>query len=245
MGQGQGRSNPWDALAAVFSGEFSLEHLSPDAADNVCLAWPPLLTFLEEHVARGAEVLDFGCGGGWFAAELAHRGYRVTAMDASAAMIEQARRFCTSDVRFLVGDLDSASRSGPFAAVTSLMTLEFIADVGEAMRVLSAAVAPGGALALAVHNPEYVRAWARADSRYVGFDSVSGAQHGRLHFGEHGSVSMHVRTGDEYDALAHRFGLRPVLRLSPPFTPEFLRRFPPDPAAPTHISEYLILGYLR
>jgi TDG/mug DNA glycosylase family protein len=41
---------------------------------------------------EGACVADLGCGPGWYAAALRERGYRAIALDASAAMLAEARR---------------------------------------------------------------------------------------------------------------------------------------------------------
>ncbi len=238
-------ADPWDQLAAVFSGAFSPDTLAADAADNVLLAWPPLLAFLEDHVAAGERVLDFGCGGGWFAGELASRGFDVTGVDASAAMIARAEQHCGQRARFMTGDLDSVRDLGSVSAVTSVMTLQFLSDAGDAVRVLAERLHPGGALAIAVHNPEYVKTWLPLNSRYLGFDSHENPRVGFVSFGPYGTVPLHLHSAEEYDAFAQAAGLQPAMRVSPPFTEEFLRRYPPEPEAPTHVSEYLILGYTR
>jgi len=46
----------------------------------------------ELGLAPGHTVLDVGCGTGRHAIELARRGYKVTGIDVSAGMIEEARR---------------------------------------------------------------------------------------------------------------------------------------------------------
>jgi len=46
----------------------------------------------EFELRPGASILDMGCGTGRHAVELARRGYRVTGVDLSAAMLAQARQ---------------------------------------------------------------------------------------------------------------------------------------------------------
>ena len=45
---------------------------------------------LEKHVSAGSHLLDLGCGPGSDAVYLAGRGYRVTAIDWSPAMVAEA-----------------------------------------------------------------------------------------------------------------------------------------------------------
>lgn len=57
--------------------------------------------------ARATSLLDIGCGTGRHALELASRGYQVTGVDLSEAMITRARRHAAErslDVDFQVGD---------------------------------------------------------------------------------------------------------------------------------------------
>ena len=64
---------------------------------------------------RDADVLDFGCGGGNFAAFLADRGARVLGVDVSAEMIllARSRHGGHADFRLIgsVNDLSSVGRS--------------------------------------------------------------------------------------------------------------------------------------
>ncbi len=234
--------DPWDALVDLFVGEVEGD-LSPTAADNVLIAWPPILQFIEANVGAGSSVLDFGCGGGQFANELHSRGYVVTAVDRSPAMIERARAAFGSTVKFQRGGIEALDFEGQFDCVTSIMTLDFIEDVAGALLALSRRLMTGGVMAIAVHNPRYVRNWIATGHTYVGFDAASEPKRGFLDFGSGQTVAMYLRSANEYNALTKANGMEQVLQVAPPFTDEFLRLYPQD--GPTNDSEYLILGYRR
>jgi malonyl-CoA O-methyltransferase len=105
---------------------------------------------------RGLAVLDLGCGTGRHALWLASAGARVTAVDFSEGMLDEARRKPgASAVRFLVHDLH---RPLPFAAgafdrVVSGLVLEHLTDLefvfAEARRVLK----PGGRAVVSAMHP--------------------------------------------------------------------------------------------
>lgn len=64
------------------------------------------------ELTPGASVLDIPCGVGRHAIELARRGYRVTALDFHARVIEEARRRAAAeglDVDYRIGDMRSAA----------------------------------------------------------------------------------------------------------------------------------------
>jgi len=76
---------------------------------------------LERFGAKPETVLDFACGEGTFAVELARRGYRVTGVDLSPEMLELARekaREAGVMVEFLQQDMRSLDLPGGFDLVT-------------------------------------------------------------------------------------------------------------------------------
>jgi len=109
----------------------------------------PLPALEEPHVrealgdVRGCDVLDLGCGTGRHTAWLAESGARVTAVDFSVKMLEQARRKVPgTDVRFVVHDLHDRLplEDASFDAVVSGLVLEHLRGLDgffhEAHRVL-------------------------------------------------------------------------------------------------------------
>ena len=128
----------------------------------------PLPALEEPHVraalggVHGRDVLDLGCGTGRHTAWLAGAGARVTAIDFSARMLDEARRKLsdTADVRFIAHDLheplplDDAS----FDAAVSGLVLEHLGDLNgffaETHRVLRPA---GRAVVSAMHPAMFLR----------------------------------------------------------------------------------------
>jgi len=78
----------------------------------------PSLEAFDAMLARSADVLDFGCGGGQDAAWLRERGHRVTAIDASSGLAREARARWDIDVRIAdFADLDAlAAYDGVWSA---------------------------------------------------------------------------------------------------------------------------------
>ena len=139
----------------------------------------PLLALEEPRVRealgdpRGREVLDLGCGTGRHTAWLVEAGARITAVDFSAGMLEQAReRVATGDVRFVTHDLHEPLPFGDtsFDAVVSGLVLEHLRDLdaflAEAHRVLRP---DGRAVVSAMHPAMFLRG---SQARFT--DPVSG-----------------------------------------------------------------------
>lgn len=97
--------------------------------------------------------MDLGAGPGHVAAYLAERGVDVSALDLSAAMVDEAKRLFPS-LQAVVGDmLDLPYADGSLAGVVSFYSILHFDDeqlatcFGEMARVLK----PGGLAALAFH----------------------------------------------------------------------------------------------
>lgn len=74
----------FDALAPTYDRDFTTSPIAQTLRARVH-------TRLNQHFAAGARVLELGCGTGEDALHLAQRGVRVTATDASPAMLDAAR----------------------------------------------------------------------------------------------------------------------------------------------------------
>jgi 2-polyprenyl-3-methyl-5-hydroxy-6-metoxy-1,4-benzoquinol methylase len=235
---GRMENDPWDELSNLFSGAKSGDELPAVAADNVLIAWPPMIEFLER--LRPETVLDFGCGGGRLVDELCGRGFRTAGIDRSEKMIEQAREVFPHHP-FAVGDASAALELGQFDAIISVMVLQFVEGIERALAMLTGSLNEKGALVFAVHNPAYVeRAIERG--RRPPFTLTPQGRRTTLALEAGSSIPLFVRTTDEYDEMLSTLGFERTLCSEPPFTQEFIDRFG---TGSLDQSEYLILGYER
>jgi SAM-dependent methyltransferase len=73
----------------------------------------------------GAHILDLGCGPGRYAIPLAGQGYRVTAVDSTAAFVEEGRRRAEAagvEVEFVQADMRRFARPEAFDATINMLT---------------------------------------------------------------------------------------------------------------------------
>ncbi len=86
-----------------------------------------VLELLKRHSSRPVKsLLDLGCGTGSHDVIWAQSGLKVTGIDLSEAMLEQARKKAADagvSVQFAQGDLRSFQAGGPFDAATSMFAV--------------------------------------------------------------------------------------------------------------------------
>lgn len=126
------------------------------------------LPFIERMLARyqARTVLDCACGTGWHAIELARRGYRVSASDASAQMIARARKNAEREgtpFPIAVARFDELPKTfdTPFDAVLCLgnSLVHVLNDdaLAASLSAMRATLRKGGVLIL--HNLNYDKRW--------------------------------------------------------------------------------------
>jgi SAM-dependent methyltransferase len=163
--------------------------------------------------AGGApHVLDAGAGRGTLAARLAALGYRVTALDESAAFVAYARqRWGGRHLRLVRGDVVRLPFTpAAFDAAVCGEVLEHVADDAAAVAELARVLRPGGVLVATV--PAGARAYSWLD-RWAGHARryEPAALAARLAAGGF-TVERLVRWGFPFGLLYERWVQRPVLR---------------------------------
>jgi 2-polyprenyl-3-methyl-5-hydroxy-6-metoxy-1,4-benzoquinol methylase len=112
---------------------------------------------------RGQQVLDAGCGEGYFSRLLAAAGATVTGVEPARALIDRAIEMETQrqqGIRYVEADLTQLSDlGGPFDAVLCSMVLPAIPDWRPAMRHCVKALAPGGIFVFTANHPCFEQLW--------------------------------------------------------------------------------------
>lgn len=132
--------NRWNADVR----EASIQDVSKRQAE-VVLGW------LDETRRRDLNILEVGCGAGWFCPLLTRYG-RVTGTDLSDDVLARARkRF--PEVTFVAGDFMALDFGhGTHDVVVTLEVLSHVADQQAFVRKISSHLRPGGILMMATQN---------------------------------------------------------------------------------------------
>jgi SAM-dependent methyltransferase len=132
----------YEQIAAVYD-DFTAHHNYREWIDD-------LLALGTAHRLRGDTALDVGCGTGKSFMPLLELGWKVTAADISASMVELARAKAGPEVRVEVADMRELPVYGSFDLVFCLDDavnyLHSAAELERALRGMAANLAPEGLL---------------------------------------------------------------------------------------------------
>ena len=120
--------------------------------DRVRPTYPPALV---DRACAGlpdcARVLEVGCGTGKLTRELAHRGFRLDAVEPGPAMIEVARRSVGDTVTFRLGRFEDVDlTAGAYDAVFSATAFHWV-DPAVGWAKVARLLRPDGSFALLTH----------------------------------------------------------------------------------------------
>lgn len=179
------QSEKWDKLAFIHNQDREIashaymDLIAGQKTKNVQLALklnlgsgmlievPYILRLLGD--VRGKEVLDAGCGGGFYSLWLSENGAKVLGVDGSKEMIKIAKEKAARkmlDTRFLVGDVtDLRIEDSMFDLVLSTLVLG-MKELDKAIRELVRVTRNGGDIVISILHPIVTAAyWERESGR--------------------------------------------------------------------------------
>ncbi len=150
----------YDAIAARYAAGIDQRPY------NALYERPATVALLPE--VAGRDVLDAGCGSGWYADWLARRGARVVAVDRSASMVALAGERLGARCRVIQGDVSDLRDVFPdqaFDVILSSLVLHYLDDLAQTFHEWARILRPGGTLVFSTHHP--VREGTQLDPGYL------------------------------------------------------------------------------
>jgi len=107
---------------------------------------------------RNERILEVGCGHGVLADYIAEKGARYVGVDLSDKMIRHARKAHGTTGEFILGDAERIPESGnvakgSFDAVISMLSLQDMVSLDDAIRGASWSLKPGGRMVVLITHP--------------------------------------------------------------------------------------------
>ncbi len=105
---------------------------------------------------RQETVLDLGCGQGVFTRAMAECGARVTGLDASASLVQRARRYpspAASAIRYVTRDAADLHDLGTYDAISSILALQNMEHLGQVCLAAARVLRDGGRKPWVMNHP--------------------------------------------------------------------------------------------
>jgi ubiquinone/menaquinone biosynthesis C-methylase UbiE len=104
----------------------------------------------------GLNVLDLGCGSGWYAEQLLKAGANVVAVDASAKMVKLTRSRCKNNGKFIVANLEEPLtflQNNAFDVVLAPLMIHYIKEWQGFFSEISRVLKKQGLFIFSTHQP--------------------------------------------------------------------------------------------
>jgi ubiquinone/menaquinone biosynthesis C-methylase UbiE len=104
----------------------------------------------------GLRVLDIGCGSGWYAEQLAAAGADVTAIDASATMVELTQQRLKDKARILQANIEQPMdyfADAEFDLVVAPLVIHYVQDWQKLFFEIARILKSGGQFVFSTHHP--------------------------------------------------------------------------------------------
>ena len=121
---------------------------------NIYFERPGVLQFLPE--LAGKDVLDAGCGPGFYTHFMVEKGANVTAFDFNPLFVALTQQRAGAQVKVLQADLAeplSFAEDASFDVVVCVLVLHYLQDWLPALKEFQRVLRPGGLLIFSTHHP--------------------------------------------------------------------------------------------
>jgi SAM-dependent methyltransferase len=141
-------STDYDTIAERYAAEIDVRPW------NALYERPTTMALLPD--VAGRDVLDAGCGAGWYSEQLAGRGARVIAIDRSARMVAITKKRLAGRMRVIeadVTDLREVFADMFFDVILCSLVLHYITDLTAAFSECARVLRREGVLVFSTHHP--------------------------------------------------------------------------------------------
>jgi len=228
----------YDTIAAEYAAKVD------SAPYNALYERPAMLGLLPD--IKGKRLLDAGCGSGWYAEQLLERGAHVSAIDASAAMVDHARarleKKHAGSGSFDLQVADLANRlpfdDQTFDGIVSPLVLHYMRDWRPALREMHRVLVMSGWLLFSTHHPA-------ADAALFQTRDYFATEHVVDHWDWVGRVEFYRRSLTEVVSSVIESGFAIEKVVEPVPTPEFQAVKPDSWERLMNQPEFLIINARR
>ena len=213
-------ANDYDSFAEAYTAETEANLI------NGYYMRPAVLDLAGD--VAGRRILDAGCGSGPLSAALRDRGAVVTGLDASAGMLQLARRRLGPGADLILADLGSPLPfpDAAFDDVIACLVLHYLQDWTAPLAELRRVLKPGGRLIVAVDHPYAIDLMQRQAGREPDYFATSNRTEEWTMRGHTALMSFWTRPLHAMTDAFTAAGFRIAVISEPPPAPGARERFP-------------------